>query len=74
MLVIGLSLLAAKEAFKAVHVKRQGEAQCLIKRGGLGGGKHVGCIQTNHIQGETGTETEILTVTFVLALMIVAGT
>ncbi len=48
-------LSAAEQVAQTVHIERESETQCLIKRRCLRGGDHVGGVQTHHIEREAGT-------------------
>ena len=63
---------AANEVPKAIHVEGKGETEGLVKRGGLSRGEHIGGVEAYYVEGEAGTETEVLAVAFILAFVVIA--
>lgn len=62
-----------EQILDTVHIERKSESQCLVERIALGCGNDVSCIEGEYIHLESRSDGEVLAVTFILTLVVVAG-
>ena len=62
-----------EQILQSVHIECEGETQGLVKRIALCRGNHITAIESEGTHAETGTHSEILSVSLILRLMMITG-